>query len=230
MKHYILTVILATTILTTFSQDSTKTKVYHNEFGIDGTAFIKQFFNFNSGQFPDQYSATYYLTYRRHFKCGNIRFAIGGSYADYDLTSGWSLDSNKYHYNSYSFSSRIGWEFFSNLSKRWQTFYGLDFRPTISHTKNDAPYWNGGYANGYESNSQIYSIAPLLGFRFRLNNRLSISTETSFSINWQVDSNRKYFIPQTSSYTPLPDIVSPKTKKLVTGFSQPISLFLTFDI
>ena len=230
MKKLFLTIILTSTILTTFGQDSTKTKGYNNEFGIDATAFIKQFFNLNSAQYPDNYSATYYLTYRRHFKCGNIRFAIGGSYADYDLSSGWQADSNKYHYNSYSISSRIGWEFFSNLSKRWQTFYGLDFRPTIAYTKNDAPYWNGGYANGYESKSQIYSIAPLLGFRFRLNDRLSISTETSFSINWQVDNNRKYFIPMKSTDPPLPDIVSPKTKKLVTGFSQPISLILTFDI
>jgi len=52
----------------------------------------------------------------------------------------------------------------------------------LATQKNDAPYWNGGYANGYMTKSQIYGIAPLLGFRFLLNKRLSISTETSFSL------------------------------------------------
>lgn len=230
MKHFILTIILTTTSIAIFSQDSIRTKKFHNEFGIDATAFIKQFLNFDNGQFSDQHSSTYYLTYRRHFNCGNIRFAIGGSYSDNDISPAFQVDSNKYHYNSYSVSSRIGWEFFSNLSKRWQTFYGVDFRQSISYIKNDAPYWNGGYANGYESKSSNYSITPLLGFRFRLNNRLSLSTEASFSFNFQQSSNRKYFIPVAGQYPQLQDIVSPDTKKIATSFSQPISLFLTFDI
>lgn len=230
MKNLILTIILATTVLTTFGQDSTKTKVYHNEFGIDATAFLKQFLNFNSGQYPDYYNATYYLTYRRHFKYGNIRFGIGGGFSDYDIPAAFDGDVNKYHYNSYSLNSRIGWEFFNELSKRWQVFYGLDFRPSLSYTKNDAPYWNGGYANGSETKSQTYGIAPLLGFRFKLTNRLSISTETSFSINWQQSESRRYYIPVTSQYPPLPDVVTPKTKKLFSSFAQPLSLLLTFDI
>jgi len=233
MKKYIL-IILASAIATVVSAQVTKSdtakKVYKNEFGIDATGFIKQFLNFNSSTFQDYYSPTYYLTYRRYLKCGNIRFAIGGSFADYDLTPAFIGDSNKYHYNSYSLDTRIGWEFQTVLSKHWQVFYGLDFRQSIGYTKNDAPYWNGGYANGYMTKSQIYGIAPLLGFRFLLNKRLSISTETSFSINQQQEFTRKYYIPVTNQYPPLPSNVTPKTKKIISGFSQPISLFLTFNI
>ncbi len=230
MKHFLFTVLLALATLTTFSQDSLKTKDYRNEFGIDGTAFIKQFFNFNSGQFPTQYVNTYYLTYRRLYKCGNIRFAVGGSYSSNDINNNNPQDDNQYRYEAFSLNSRIGWEFFSNLSTRWQVFYGLDFRPTFQRTKNDVMYWTSGYANGFEDKMQLYAIAPLLGFRFRLTDRLSISTEASFSLNWSVNERTDYFTPQSSMYPSKPDIISPKTKRLETVFQQPISLFVTFDI
>jgi len=228
MKKLTLTLFLALSIAISFSQDSTYTKVYHNEFGMDGTSFVKQFLNFNSGEYSSYYLPVYYLTYRRKFKFGNIRSAIGGSYSDYDRNPAFEDDNNKYHYNSYSLSSRIGWEFYSNLNTRWQVYYGLDFKYMISYTKNDTPYWNGGYANGIESKTNIYAIAPLLGFRLMLNKRLSLSTETSFSLNWQDDYVRKYFIPVTDQYPSLPDEISPKTKKVLTSFSQPVSLFVTF--
>lgn len=231
MKKLFLAIIFATSILTTFAQDTTKLeKVYHNEFGIDATGFLKQFFNFNQGQFSEYYSAIYYLTYRRHFKCGNIRFAIGGDFANNDFSSSISTDSNKYHNNSYLLNSRIGWEFFNNLSHRWQVFYGIDFKPSVGYIKNDAPYWSGGYANGYEAKSRIYGIAPLLGFRFKLNNRLSFSTETSFSVNWQQDEKKYYYIPISNQYPPLPDEVLPKTIKIISSYFQPLTLFLTFEI
>ena len=221
-----------TCVLTISAQDSTKkSKIYRNEFGVDATGFIKQFLNFNQGQFGgNYYMPTYYLTYRRHFKCGNIRFAIGGDFTNEDLQPAFEQDSNKYHRSSYSFDARIGWEFFSNLGKRWQVFYGIDFKPTYSYYKNDAPYWNGGYANGTESKTEIYGIAPLLGFRFKLNDRISLTTETSYSINFATSSGRRYYIPVTSQYPPIPDEVSPKTKKMYSNFSQPVSLVLTFNI
>jgi hypothetical protein len=231
MKKIFLTVVMTSLILTSFSQDTTKRdKVHRNEFGIDATGFIKQLLNFNQNEYYYYYYPNYYLTYRRHFKCGNIRFALGGDFSDHDIPAAFTGDSNKYHYTSYSYDCRIGWEFFNELSKRWQVFYGLDFRPSKSYTKNDVPYWNGGYANGTETKSQIYGIAPLLGFRFKLSNRLSIMTETSFSVNIQKEYSRKYYIPVTNMYPPIPDDITPKSIKYYSNFMQPLSLFITFNI
>ncbi|OFX36850.1 MAG: hypothetical protein A2X08_14550 [Bacteroidetes bacterium GWA2_32_17] len=231
MKKTIFTFFLSIGILTVLAQDTTmKSKVYRNEFGIDATGFVKQFLNVNQSEFSNYYSPTYYLTYRRHFKCGNLRFAIGGAIESQDLAPAFTGDSNKYHRNSYSIDTRLGWEFSNDLSKRWQVFYGLDFRPSYSYSKNDAPYWNGGYANGSESKSQIYAVAPLLGFRIKINNRLSLSTETSLSFNFSQSSSRRYYIPVTSQYPPIPDVVTPKTKSFYSSFSQPVFIILTFDI
>lgn len=230
MKKVILSIILTTNFLLAYSQDSiSKAKIYHNEFGIDATGFLKQFINLNTSPYPTDYTPTYYLTYRRHFKRSNIRFSIGGSYTSYDLPPS-TNDLNTYQYRSRSIALKLGYEFFTDLSKRWQVFYGIDFRPSWSYSKDDAPYWNGGYANGRESKSTIYGIAPLLGFRFKINKRLSLSTETSFSMNYYEGEGRNYYIPVSSIYPPIPDAKSPKSSKIYSNFTQPIAIIITFDI
>jgi hypothetical protein len=231
MKKHFLALLISIISLTVFAQDTTnQKKIYRNEFGVDATGFIKQFLNFNQTQFPDYYTPTYYLTYRRHFSGGNIRFGIGGTFLKQDIAAPFTGDSNSYHSSSYSFDARIGWEFFSKLSKRWQAFYGLDFKPSIYHSKNDAPYWNGGYANGIEVDSKILGLGSVLGFRFKLTNRISLTTETSFSLFFENTSTRKYFIPVTNQFPAMADVVTPDMKKIYGSYSQPLSVIFTFDI
>jgi hypothetical protein len=213
-----------------YSQDISPAKVYKNELGVDVTGFIKNILPSSNGQFVEYYVPTYYITYRRHFKPGNIRSAIGGSYLSNDISPAFALDSNSYHNLGYSLDFRLGWEFISELSKRWQLYYGLDFRPTLLYSKNDAPYWNGGYANGREFSSRILGFAPILGFRWRLNHRISLTTETSLALNFEQRKNRNYFIPVTSQYPSLPDIEDPVEKKIYTSFSQPLSIIFTIDL
>ena len=229
MKKIFLTLTLASLLLSGFAQDSLRTKPRNNEFGIDATGFIKQFISLSISEYPQYYSPTYYLTYRRHFKPGNIRFAIGGNYSSRDLSPAFAGDTNKYRAKSSGLDTRVGWEFYNNLGKRWQVYYGIDFTVSYSYSKNDAPYWNGGYANGSESRIQTYGLSPLLGFKFKILKRLSISTEASFIIYMQQTENRRYYIPVASGYPPIPDQVSPLTKNLSTSFTQPVSVFIAFD-
>jgi hypothetical protein len=230
MKRYLIALVFTFVTVTVFAQDTIPPKVYRNEFGIDATGFIKQFLNFSNDEFPVFYSETYYLTYRRHLKSGNIRAAVGGGFADYDIPTPFAGDSNIYHFKSYNIDYRVGWEFTNELSKRWQVFYGADFRHSLMYTKNDAPFWNGGYANGSESKVQSFGLAPLLGIRFRINNRISLSTETSFSINLEQAESRRYYLPVTSQYPPLTDQMTPKSNRIISRFNAPLSLFFTFDI
>lgn len=221
----------AASILTAFSQDTTgRAKVYRNEFGIECTGFLKQFLNLNQQFSYYYYSPEYYLTYRRHFKSGNLRAALAGSFSDQELSVGFSPDSNQYHNTVYSINSRLGWELFDQLSKRWEVYYGLDLRQEYSYVKNDAPYWSGGYANGVETRSQTYGIGPLLGLRFKLTNRFCLSTETGFFINRQQEYSRRYYIPVNSQFPVMPDVVNPRSVKIFSTFVQPLSLFVTFDI
>ncbi len=232
MKKIILSIFISAFILIANAQDSLSTKKkYNNEFGIDATAFFKQFIFINNSDFGTvYYEPTYYLTYRRHFKPGNIRFGIGIGFSNSEQTSSNVDDDNNYEYNAIGFDARIGWEFVEKLSKRWEVYYGLDFRPSYRHVQNDVIYLNAGYANGYEETYKLYSFSPLLGFRFRLTERLSLTTEASFSVIITEIERRNYFTPVTDQYPAIPDKEYPKVKMLNSSFSQPLFIIITFDI
>jgi hypothetical protein len=230
MKRLAFIFILCFIEASTYAQDTTKTKQRLNEFGIDATGFLKQYLDFGSQQYATYYNPTYYLTYRRHFSCGNLRVAVGGDYTDTQLPPNFSTDSNKYYDRGYSFYGSIGWEFYNNLSKKWQVFYGVDFRWTQVYSKDDENYSNGGYTNGSESKTQIFSLAPLLGIRFKLTKRLSILTEASYSINREQDNNGTYYTPLPGAIPPAPQATSQKLLKVYTSFSQPLSVFIDFTI
>lgn len=212
----------------TFSQ-SDSSATYRNEFGLDVTGTIRFFTKFQNGS-DYNYTPTYFLTYRRYFKSGNFRFGIGGGASDQEQPSPYN-DSTVYMYNSASLDTRIGWEFTSELAKRWQVYYGLDFRYSIRHINNQAAFFNGGYAVGYETSTNIFGVAPILGFRFRLNNRMSLLTEANFSVNFARYKDRNFYTPVPGSGNPpMPDNVSPNTKSFYTQFAQPIAVFFVFNI
>ncbi len=228
MKHVFLLVLMS--VFTTSVVGQEAPKEYKNEFGLDGTGFIRSFLTFNvESVMSANYDPIYYLTYRRKFQPGNIRFAIGGGYEQMNFP-GPQSDSLMFARNSYSIDLRIGWEFTNELSSRWQVFYGLDFRTSFAHSYNEAHYYSGGYANGRESYHQILGIAPLLGFRFRITDRISLLTEASFSLNWTKSEHREFFTPVNSTYPEIPDEKDPTVNSVYTSFRQPLSIFIVFDI
>ncbi len=230
MKKLLLITYICFIGLSSFAQDTTKVNKHPNEFGIDVTGFIKQFLNFNTSQFPTYYSPTYYLTYRRYFGCGNLRVEIGGDFMNNQVAPENTTDSNKYYDRSSSLYLSVGWEFYTNIGKRWQIFYGADFRPSFTYSKNDVMFWNGGYAQGQETQTQVYSVAPLLGVRLKLTKRLSILTETSYSIIYEQDNTKTYFTPLSGAPLPAPVPTSQKLTKMFSSYAQPLSLFLDFRI
>ena len=209
------------------SQDDS-TDLYKNELGLDVTGTIRFFTKFqNSSDYS--YTPTYFLTYRRYFSKCNIRLGIGGGVSNQEIPSPYG-DSSIYNYNSSSFDSRLGCEFKSELTKRWQVFYGLDFRFSFGNTKNEAAFFNGNYANGFESHFTTIGFAPILGFRFKLNDRMSLLTEANFSFNMsRYYKNRDFYTPLQGS-PPIADKFSPDTKSFYTQFAQPIAIYFVFNI
>ncbi|MBA3898881.1 MAG: hypothetical protein H0X62_01515 [Bacteroidetes bacterium] len=227
MKKLFLALLLIP-VLSVFAQETTPVeKIRNNEFGIDATSFFRQYLNF--GQQQQAYVPNYYLTYRRYFGPGNIRVALGGNITNYQIPTNFPADENDYRAASYDFDARLGWEFTTELGRRWQVFYGLDARAGLLYSKNDAHYWNGGYANGIETRVETYGIAPVLGFRFKLNDRLSLLTETTYALNWQQRDDRRYFTP-VMNQPPLPDFEHPRRSIFFTSFQVPVLLFFTFTI
>lgn len=229
-KNKLLIILFGCLLLTqnVMSQKDTTSK-HNNEFGLDVTGTIRFFTKFQNGS-DYYYAPTYYLTYRRYFEPGNIRFGIGGGASDQEQPSPYG-DSAIYKYNSTSLDMRLGWEFKSELSKRWQVFYGLDFRYSVRSIKNEATAFNGNYAIGAESHANIFGFAPVLGFRFRINNRISLLTEANFSVNFAKYKDRNFYTPIPGSGSPqIPDVKAPNTKSIYTQFAQPIAVYFVFNI
>ena len=225
MKRIIL--LFSAFIVTISLNAQEESKTYKNEIGLDATGFIRTIVNFNSDN--QNYFPTYYLSYRRKFKPGNIRFAIGGNYDKRDIPAVFENDINAYYRSSKSFDARIGWEFKTELSRRWQVYYGMDVRPGFNYYYNDAQYWNGGYANGIETKTQVLGFAPLLGFRFKLTDRISLLTESSLSLNFEKTDTRRFYTPIDTTFPEIQDNKNPTTQAVYTSFLQPLSIFFTFD-
>lgn len=233
-KALLLSLFISGSLSASFAQENSD-RSHNNEFGVDATGFIRQFLNFNSSTGQSTiYEPIYYLTYRRHFPIGNIRFAIGGNFANNEYTSNsLPVDTLIYHSNSSSVNARIGWEFTSEISKRWQVFYGVDFRPSYVYFLNEGNYSTSGinrYVAKTETKRQVYGGAPLLGFRYRITQRLSVVTEASFSVNRQISETKTTYVGRTSATPFKADDKFPKLKTAYTQFTQPISLFLTVDL
>lgn len=216
-----------------YGQTDSLAKKHKHEVGADLTMLIKQVFNLNQGNgYSPVYIPTYYFSYRYHLNKSNIRFGIGGAYTSrsagtYSVNG---VETNPVN-TSGNLSFRVGYERVSELSNKWQAFYGFDFRPAFTNTNEQANYSNGGYLNGTVASSQVYGFAPLLGFRFRFNKRVSLLTETSFSFNIEKTSTQKTYVSQDQKlFPPIPYGKKIKATNLISGFSPPLFLILTVDI
>jgi Outer membrane protein beta-barrel domain len=230
MKKIILITLLLLSI-SSYSQTDSLNKKYRHELGADITGLLSQFFYTNNSNYYSKIPL-YFVTYRYHLKKSNLRFGIGGTYNKQSI-NGYKINGeDKVFYNSQTnFSVRLGYEFVSELSKKWQAFYGIDFRPTIINADNQAQYSNGGYINGYKSKSTVYGFAPLLGFRFRINDRVSITTEASFSYNIEKKLSQKTYISLDNNVYPyIPNDKELKNTNIEASFSQPLFLILTVKL
>lgn len=236
MKKVILFFAFISVLNVSFSQVKTDSaKVYHNELGVDVTGFIRLISPVVQGEYYGQYyylnPPTYFLTLRRHFKCGNIRAGIGGGFTRRDVKNYYNTaDTKKYVSLSHSISTRLGWEFTNEISKRWQVYYGLDLKYSKQYNNSNGYYFNADYITSNESTSQTYAVSPLLGFRFRLTNRLSLTTEACFAVNFDSYSSKRTFTPTSNLYPYKDNEVTPRTNSITSSFTQPMSLILTFDI
>lgn len=229
MKKTILIIVIAVfTYLGSIAQDSTNLKNNDqlNEIGIDITGFIKQFVI--STDQNNYYTPIYLVNYRRLFKAGNIRFAIGGDYNNSDTKD--INEEDKLKYKSYSIAALVGWEFEEKLSKRWKIFYGLDFRTFIFYEKDDVLYNEPEYTVAQERKNRSFGLAPLLGIKFQITNRIALLTETSFGFYFQNMEESRYYNSLSNNTTNLPEDEKESTKRISGHFNQPLSLVISFKL
>lgn len=115
----------------------------------------------------------YLLNYKYHFNKHAIRAGLNLNYeTNYD--------------GQQSIDSRIGFEWKSTI-KKWQVFYGVDLG--YSYTK----------YNFQKNLIRQYIFAPLIGFRYFISPRFSISTEPKIYLKYLQYRNPESFNPNSNS-------------------------------
>ncbi|MFK8044597.1 MAG: hypothetical protein AB8B72_03825 [Crocinitomicaceae bacterium] len=201
-----------------------------HEIGLDATSFIKYFTTFNNTDFFTPTNPTYQFTYRLKSKYGNVRFGAGGNYSEQEFQNNFIGDSTVRKRMNNALNIRIGYELKTDISKRWQAFYGIDFRPSYQYFRDDAVQYNFEYVVGQEIKSKILGVAPLLGFRFKATPRLSLTTEASFPVNFVNTTTRTYFAARFDGVPFREDDEIEGLKSVFGQFNPPISLIVTFDL
>lgn len=170
MKNLLLLALLLVS-LNSFAQNGDAPKVRSNEIGFDITSLIGRTTLFSAyGYYLAEYQPTYYVYYRRNFEKMRLRAAVGGNFAGDNL----SQNNRK----TFSLDYKIGAEFFSPISKRFELYYGLDL---VSGSKEDAyeyPYYNE-YLYRSEYKTDYLGAAPFLGVKFQITDRMNMRVEMS---------------------------------------------------
>jgi hypothetical protein len=173
--------LLSLSFFTLFAQEKAKISdffVHKNEIGVNATNILGNVLSLNPGNIGSPYA----LTYRRHVR--NFSFRFGGNYNQdqnselefVDLTRISKLVKEK------STDLRLGVEVHYVISKKMMFSIGLDGvysrfldDSEISNSSNTGPTI---FFNSKETRSGIGG-GPVLRFDFKLNNRISFSTEST---------------------------------------------------
>ncbi len=107
----------------------------------------------------------------------SLRLGFGVNYINQKVEDNTSIQRN--------FLGRIGIEKQVDLTKKWQCFYGLDFKlktGTVKESNDDDPYrWDG------------IGLSNFLGIQYRLTSRLILQTEASIQLSQTTIRNSNQF-------------------------------------
>ncbi|MBI5913775.1 MAG: hypothetical protein HY842_00210 [Bacteroidetes bacterium] len=194
MKKLILPAMFLLAACAAFSQNA-DALAHTRQFGFDAAGFLARFFDFSGGGGFGE--TPYYLSYRKLGEKKNTRLGLGANLGVEGDGDGGANSSNTINF-------RAGSERFNDFGKRWRAFYGWDFKFSFSFLS------TGGSGN---STTQVaLGAAPLFGLQFRLNERLSLSSEIAYNffLTFRDNSGRSRFGASTS-------------------FSPPIAVYVNYD-
>lgn len=214
MKRLAISSLLVTVLSSSvLAQDSTTTFFgQKNAIGINASDILGRFFSY----FPVQSEPYPYLvTYRRFIGDNAIRVGMGGSF---DTSNGTENDSVFTSYNTSDFTVGIGYERLVGLGDRWSTFFGVDAVYNQFKSGNTIESDANGEFLVSESTETRWGAHPLLGIIFNLGDRIQLSTETRFELDYVRST---YFYDFQS---PVPRTVDREGTGLQASFNTPTSI------
>ncbi len=183
-KKYVLLLLMALYLgQPCLAQNQPITSTNRHEIGFDITTLL----DYTIFKSTLNYPKLYQVMYRYHFTKWDIRSGIGVNFGEGERLTN---DTSQLISNNNYFAFRAGVEGKIDFKKRWQFFYGFDVitRRTVSTS---ALINSSLYDTEYVDKLTRYGVAPLLGLRFKINKRVSITTESNFAV-YYFDNEQKY--------------------------------------
>jgi hypothetical protein len=170
MRKYLLSVLMFGFCLSLTAQDVKSDKFVKHELGFDATSLIGRMVGITDfGVWTVPYEPTYYLYYRTHIGKMRLRAAAGGNYLS---------NNSEVKTETSQLDYKIGAEFLTEISKRFELYYGLDGVGGSTRNYREWEYANE-YLVAYDYGLDYVGIAPFLGVRFKITDRISLMSEIS---------------------------------------------------
>lgn len=170
MKKYVLSVFIISVCLSLTAQDATSEKFVKHELGFDATSLIGRVIGISPyGFWTAPYEPTYYVYYRAHIGKMRLRATAGGDHV--------SNDANVQTTET-QFDYKIGAEFATQISKRFEFYYGLEGVSGLNRSYREWEY-AGDYLVVYDYALDYVGVAPFMGVRFKITDRISLMSELS---------------------------------------------------
>lgn len=217
MKSLITLVLLFFAISPAVAQNTPITSTNNHEVGIDISPFLQRFVSGNSSSGSN--TIPFYLMYRYHFDRWAIRAGIGGSFRNNESIVNDTMDSKS---ENSIFNFRLGVEGKIDIYRRWQFFYGVDLYTYTSKSLNQY-YFSVDNFNKNLNSEKGWGAAPLMGLRFKISDRISVTTETSLII---------YYFKGKSEDIRMPSSIYDRTTETEgwkSNFTPPTSILFTFN-
>jgi|GEM_PF-2007516 len=185
------------------SPPDTSKKNFNNVIGVDLAALIILVSNGEGSSYLNQ---PYMLTYRHFFKSNGIRIGIGGNF---DKSASENSDSTTTDSERYLVNAGIGYERYVYLSRRWNFYFGADAIFRFEH-RSSYDQWNPTSSRNERWEGFGFGVSPVLGIQFKVSQRISLATETSYDVLYYKRMTERYSKPN-SIYDTKSDYWSLKT-------------------
>jgi hypothetical protein len=163
------------------------------------------------------------FVFRKPYNKSAIRARLGMSFGLTDQTA--NMDMNTSNSSRSNIYMGIGYERHVFLIEKWTLYYGgeLGSFSDRSHAKQEIPTQNR-YADSF-INTQGASLSPILGIRFKVNDRISFATESRFSLVGEKTTKRNETTSGGSNRS-----VEEEEFSFSGAFTSPYSLYLLIRI
>ncbi len=207
-----------------FAQDRNESfsEGFEKQIGLNATNFFLRFVSFNQGleNTPD-----ILILYKKGTNGKKWRHGFGGKI---NLANSSNNNGQDQINGQIQLSYRFGREHYKNITKRWQSLFGWEthYRGSFSKSTNTSINSNGESTQENSIFNFATGIRALAGIQFRINDRLSLLTETSYVLSFSYRKSKS--LTRVEGQAENQNENRSERYSADTFFNAPLSIILNF--